>query len=67
MIPVARHEARVFTLDDVEVDIEDFISVNSTTFEEARILREDIADMKLGYDMCFGGGAVPERILRRVA
>ncbi len=38
---------RTFTLDGERCDIEDFISSNSKDFKDAKILREDIAELQV--------------------
>lgn len=58
--------ARHFTLDGEPVDIEDFISANSNDWKEAAGWRSDIAELPVDYDMYFGGGASPERVLHRL-
>jgi hypothetical protein len=48
-------DTRTFTVDGERCDIEDFISSNSATFEDARVLREDLAALNIDYHMYVEG------------
>jgi len=57
MIPRSRR----FTLDGAAVDIDDFIEVNGFAMPDI----EQIASIKVGESITYGGGAAAEFILRR--
>lgn len=44
---------RKFTLDGEPVDIEDFISANAASFEEATVMRTDLIELLVDYHMYF--------------
>jgi len=50
---------RKFTLDGNACDIEDFISCNSTTFEAAALLRQELEVLEVDYHMYFALMALP--------
>jgi hypothetical protein len=53
-----------YTLDGTEVDVEIFIGENED-FEVADI--NQISALNVGEQITYGGGAAPERVLRRIA
>ena len=57
---------RKFTLDGEPVDIETFISEHSNSFDEASILRADIFELPVGYDMDFDEPRGPNHTLHRL-
>ena len=59
---------RRFTLDGEPVDIEDFISANAASFEEATVMRIDLTELLVDYHMYFKfDGSPTEREIFRMA
>ena len=59
---------RKFTLDGEPVDIEDFISANAASFEEATVMRLNLIELLIDYHMYFKfAGSSTEREIYRIS
>lgn len=59
---------RRFTLDGEPCNIEDFIASNATDWQDARLLREELAALEVDYHMYFRfDGSPTEREVYRLA
>ena len=68
MTPDIPFRYRKFTLDGEPVDIEDFISSHSTTFQEAQAMKDDLVELAVDYYMCFHfTGSLFEREIYRIS